>query len=51
MSFPKGVVRLNLVVILAVLSLALSAAIDAPQLWFVGAGLLGVAAGQWLERR
>ena len=44
-SFPKGVVRLSLLVILAVLSLALSAALDAPLLWFVGAGLLGAAAG------
>ena len=37
--------------ILAVLSLALSVALDAPQLWFVGAGMLGAAAGRWLGRR
>ena len=36
---------MSLLVILAVLSLALSAALDAPLLWFVGAGLLGAAAG------
>ena len=42
---------MSLVAILAFLAIALSVAVDAPVLWFVGACLLGVAVGVSLGGR